>query len=632
MGLIINANYDTSVTSLQTSNPTLYSEYTNAVQHAIQAFENLIVTSVTVSINFGWGEVNGSPISPGASGESSTYQDTYSYSTLYNAVKATETTSAVQVAAVASLPATDPTGGATFSIATAEAAALGLDTSGQNIGGFVGLDSSTNWSWTQSSVPAGTEDAIGTLEHEISEVLGRSATGGANGQYSLLDMFRYTAADGQSTDPIGAAAGARDEPFAGGYSANAPSYFSYNGQTVTQLFENPTDVSGGADVADWDPSVNNDAFGDGPSGQVDQITTTDQQVLNVLGYQLACYCRGTRIMARDSAVAVEDLRPGDLVATQRNGETVLRPIVWVGHRRIDLTRHPRPQTASPVRIRQGAFADGVPQRDLLVSPDHAIFVDGKLIAVRQLVNGATIRVEQGLASVEYFHIELEEHGLLLAEGLAAESYLDTGNRGVFADSDAPYVLHPDMAGSAGFADRERASCHPFVWDEASVRPAWQRLAERASQLEPPLPLQAVCTDPDIHLIVQGRTIWPSGNAGSGRYCFVVPQGSDVVRLVSRAAAPTDTRPWLEDRRELGIYVSAIRLRDSAGRRELPLDHPGLRGGWWAAERHGLAFRRWTNGDAVLRLPHAAGPLVLEIEAGTCGMEYPAAENEWRAIA
>ena len=83
---------------------------------------------------------------------------------------------------------------------------------------------------------------------------------------------------------------------------------------------------------------------------------------------------------------------------------------------------------APIRIQRDAFADGMPHRDLVVSPDHAIFVDGKLICARQLVNGTTIRQELDWTAVDYYHVELDQHAILLAEGLPAESYLDTGNQ------------------------------------------------------------------------------------------------------------------------------------------------------------------------------------------------------------
>jgi len=83
---------------------------------------------------------------------------------------------------------------------------------------------------------------------------------------------------------------------------------------------------------------------------------------------------------------------------------------------------------APVRILQGAFADGAPHHDLLLSPDHPVFVDGRLICVRQLINGTTIRQATDWPSVDYLHVELDRHRCCW-EGLPAEGYLDTGNRG-----------------------------------------------------------------------------------------------------------------------------------------------------------------------------------------------------------
>jgi hypothetical protein len=80
----------------------------------------------------------------------------------------------------------------------------------------------------------------------------------------------------------------------------------------------------------------------------------------------------------------------------------------------------------------GAFAPGCPDRDLYLSPDHAVLVDGVLIPVCYLVNGTMI-VQEPRDSVTYWHVELSEHAVICAEGVAAESYLDTGNRSVLYD-------------------------------------------------------------------------------------------------------------------------------------------------------------------------------------------------------
>src|SRR4029077_9499561 len=135
-------------------------------------------------------------------------------------------------------------------------------------------------------------------------------------------------------------------------------------------------------------------------------------------------------------------------------------------------------TVAPIRIERDAFADGIPHRDLLFSPDHAIFVNGMLICARQLVNGTTIRQDRDSSAVHYYHVELGEHSILLAEGLPAESYIDTGNRGFFANSGMPLALHPDLTDEADYPTREAGSCAPFVSDEANVQPVWQCLADR----------------------------------------------------------------------------------------------------------------------------------------------------------
>jgi Hint domain len=91
---------------------------------------------------------------------------------------------------------------------------------------------------------------------------------------------------------------------------------------------------------------------------------------------LVCFAAGTRILTERGDVPVEQLTTADMAMTLSDGARAVR---WIGQRRIDLTAHPRPETAAPIRIQRGAFADGVPHSDLLVSPDHAIFVDGMLI-------------------------------------------------------------------------------------------------------------------------------------------------------------------------------------------------------------------------------------------------------------
>ncbi len=326
----------------------------------------------------------------------------------------------------------------------------------------------------------------------------------------------------------------------------------------------------------------------------------------------ACYARGTMIGTPDGERAVETLRSGERVITLVNDDKVPGTVRWLGHRRIDLTRHPRSETLAPIRVERDAFADNVPHRDLLLSPDHAVFVDGKLICVRQLVNGFTIRNERGWTSVDYYHVELDRHGILLAEGLPAESYLDTGNRGFFANSDSPLVLHPDLPNENGLPTRETGSCAPFVTDGAKVRPVWQRLARRAATLGRPVPSRATTTDAGPWLECSGgRRVEPIHRDGD-RIIFVLSHDASGVRLVSRAQVPAEARPWLSDPRRLGLRVKRIALRGVVETREVAMDHPDFARGWWEIEHDGPVMSRWTDGAAVLPLPPMRGPAMLEI--------------------
>jgi hypothetical protein len=108
-------------------------------------------------------------------------------------------------------------------------------------------------------------------------------------------------------------------------------------------------------------------------------------------------------------------------------------------------------------------------------------------------------------------------------------------------------------------------------------------------------------DPELQVLAKRRKLQPL-YCENGLHIFVLPKGATEVRLVSRAGAPTDVRPWLNDRRSLGVSVEQIVLRGASEVRAIPLDHPGLSQGWWAVERDGTAMRRWTDGDAELVLP------------------------------
>lgn len=171
------------------------------------------------------------------------------------------------------------------------------------------------------------------------------------------------------------------------------------------------------------------------------LTLTDNGSGGVsVAVTVSCFAEGTQIATPDGETPVEQLAVGDLVGLVNNATA---PITWLGHRRIDCCRHPHPDRVRPVRIRQGAFADNVPHRDLILSPDHAIYWEGALIPVRFLCNGRSI-VQENWDCVTYFHVQLPRHQVLLAQGLPVESYLETTCRDAFANSGAVTRLVPEF--------------------------------------------------------------------------------------------------------------------------------------------------------------------------------------------
>src|SRR5215469_10130326 len=146
--------------------------------------------------------------------------------------------------------------------------------------------------------------------------------------------------------------------------------------------------------------------------------------VGVRGGGSPCFGEGTLIRTVRGEVAVEDLKVGDLAVTLSGPA---RPIVWIGHRRIEAPTNDE----LPIRIRAEAFGDGRPARDLRLSAGHCVclkVVDEVLIAIRELAIGGPVGRER-TGPITYWHVELESHDVIFAEGMPVESYLDCGDRG-----------------------------------------------------------------------------------------------------------------------------------------------------------------------------------------------------------
>jgi hypothetical protein len=351
-----------------------------------------------------------------------------------------------------------------------------------------------------------------------------------------------------------------------------------------------------------------------PGTQFTTQESDDGGVDVTMNNEIACFCVGTLIETDHGQVPVEELRIGDRVVTLSGA---LRPVRWIGYRSFDLTRHPAPERVQPIRIAANAFADAVPSRTLRLSPDHAVLLDGLLIPAKLLRNDASIVRETACKSVTYYHVELDGHDVLLAEGLPAESYLDTGNRSMFANARRPLLLHPAFDNDQ--VRRESESCMPFAADVIRVEPVYRRLAARAASFGLIPPRRDVTTDPALCVAIGDRLIRPVSH-DSGRAVFALPAAPDHVRLVSRSVVPNALKAWVDDTRQLGVAVVRLTLHNGGTVETIPLDDPRLAGGWWDVEREGSRTWRWTDGDAVIPL-NGCGHTVLEVELeGT--LDYP----------
>jgi len=315
-----------------------------------------------------------------------------------------------------------------------------------------------------------------------------------------------------------------------------------------------------------------------------QIVGTDTDATGTYGFLAApCFCSGTHVATEDGAARVEDLKVGERVLSLFGCSV---PVVWIGHRRINCRRHPKPTDIWPIRVSRSAFGDGQPHADLWLSPDHAVFINGVLIPIRYLVNAKTV-AQEPVDEVIYWHVELGQHDVIFAEGLATESYLDTGNRGAFANGAPAVQMHPDFA----LRVWETKACAPLVRDGVELETARRSLLARAEVLG-----YTTTGDPALHLVVDDRRVLPK--AIGSLYQFYLPETTRDIRLVSRSAVPAEVSVDAMDHRRLGVAVSRILLDE----KPIPLFDLRLISGWHVPEHDGAGSGwRWTNGDAGLAL-------------------------------
>ncbi len=200
-------------------------------------------------------------------------------------------------------------------------------------------------------------------------------------------------------------------------------------------------------------------------GSVFALTDTDY---------VACYARGTLIATPGGEVAVEDLAIGDRVLTAAG---LAEPVRWIGRRSYAGRFLAGRRHLLPILFRAGSLGAGLPRRDLRVSPAHAMFLHGVLMPASCLVNGVSIFRDEACQQIDYLHVELARHDVILAEGAPSETFLDDDSRGLFHNAAEYRALYPDLHAAGRY-------CAPRVEDGYVLDAIRQRLDAIARDLTP----------------------------------------------------------------------------------------------------------------------------------------------------
>jgi len=136
-----------------------------------------------------------------------------------------------------------------------------------------------------------------------------------------------------------------------------------------------------------------------------------------------CLLKGTKISTPSGNRPVQKLQIGDEVHTLSGPKA----IKWIGHNKFTKEEgRPWQDSVMPIRVARFAIDDHSPHNDLYLSPLHCIFFNEALIPVKHLINGTSVAqgAPSDMSAIEYYHIDLDTHEVLYAEGALVESFFD----------------------------------------------------------------------------------------------------------------------------------------------------------------------------------------------------------------
>ncbi|MCO6161174.1 Hint domain-containing protein [Asaia lannensis] len=309
-----------------------------------------------------------------------------------------------------------------------------------------------------------------------------------------------------------------------------------------------------------------------------------------------CYLAGTLIDTARGPVAVEDITLSDRVMAFENGQEVRRRVIWVGKSQVE-ARCPS------VIVRQNALGDNMPYRDLHVTEEHCMFFNGCFVPVRMLVNGHSIVLDKPSDSYDVYHIELDTHSVIRANGVLSESFLDTGHI-AFEGRDSRDLTW------------EHDSAAPLCTAREFVEPLFRDIAARVPGLVVPKDEPAADATADIALLVNGKTQVAPTRRNGRTFVFSINEPIRSLSILTEAATPSDViGPFVDDRRVLGALIGAVNLFTPQGMvaYKTHLSEPALTG--W----HGMESPRyrWTGAQAEIpniRSDFEANIVSLEIYA------------------
>nr|WP_212377659.1 Hint domain-containing protein [Acetobacter persici]MBS0964478.1 Hint domain-containing protein [Acetobacter persici] len=329
---------------------------------------------------------------------------------------------------------------------------------------------------------------------------------------------------------------------------------------------------------------------------------------------LICFLSGSLINTPYGTKAVEDFNVDDEIIAYVDGVATPRRVTWAGQAHCKVHSHlPDDEAGYPVRILKNAISDGVPFKDMLITAEHCLFFEGHFVPARMLVNGRSIFFDKSITSYDYYHIETEDHSVIMADGMLTESYLDTGNRRTFSQKGNVVSI-----GGSRNLNWDDATA-PLTVSRETIEPLFRKLENRAEKAGFAIQAEAhpLTNDSDLHLTTNTGAVIRPARQNNGRVMFMIPSGVESVRIVSNASRPSDViGPFIDDRRSLGVLVGTVTLFESNRTRTLTNHlYDAQLPGWNNVEEGTM---RWTSGNALLplgeRAPGALALMAIEVRA------------------